>query len=82
MAYINVGAQINGQFVKTKAELKREIENVMFFSTSPFVGFYNGWKGLIDEAPSTKLSVVGPNPERDRKWYATVEIVNGKVKVS
>lgn len=82
MAFINVGAQINGQNVPTKRALKEEIDKVMFHSTSPFVGFYNGWQGLLDEAPTTKLSVVGPDPERDRKWYATVEIVGGKVKVT
>jgi hypothetical protein len=29
-----------------------------------------------------KLSVVGPDPFANRSWYATVERVNGKLKVS
>jgi hypothetical protein len=28
-----------------------------------------------------KVSVVGPDAERDRKWYATVVMSNGKVKL-
>lgn len=84
MAYINVGALAPTGPVKTKKQLKAEIDSIQFYDTSPLgQTFHGGWGDLADNFPAgTKLTVVGPDPFTDRKWYATVEVVNGKVKVT
>ena len=85
MAYINVGASVDGMRVKSKAALKRAIKDspatVAFDSTSPMGESFNGGPSQIPAG--VKLSVVGPDPYTDRRWYATVEITaTGVVKVS
>ncbi len=84
--YINAGASLfdpgtGGQRnVKTKAELKREVDAVWFYSTSAFTP----WNGLAkDLPPGTTLTVVGPNPYTKRSWYASVtfDATKGKATV-
>ncbi len=37
------------------------------------LSLFGGWSGPANELPvGYKADVVGPDPERDRKWYATV----------
>ena len=77
MAFIEVGALLpNGKQPKTKKELRENVGSVHFFSVSPFVLFNGGYADLPND--ETKLTVVGPDMYRDRKWYATVDR-NGKV---
>ncbi len=85
MAFINVGASLNGARIASKAALKRAIKDtpdaVEFDSTSPMGQQYDG--GPADIPTGVKLSVVGPDPYTNRKWYATVERTStGAVKVS
>lgn len=72
--YVNVGAFINGQRAKTKRELKNAMlmapETVLFDQTALLMEgqFVHG--NAIP--PGVTLSVVGPNPYNNRKWYASV----------
>ena len=60
---------------KTKKELKAGIGKIPgFIETSMFGTEYKG---------DGKYTIVGPDPYRDRKWYATIEIKDGLIsKVS
>ena len=82
--FTNVGAMHgNGQPIKTKTALKQlfldAAWDVVLYSTT----FWKPgtWKGS-DLPQDTIFSVVGPDPERSRKWYATIEFKNGKWVVS
>ena len=56
---------------KTKKELKAGIgKNPSFIETSVFGPEYKG---------DGRYTVVGPNPYRDRKWYATITVIDGKI---
>lgn len=78
MAYVNVGAKVNGERPRTKKALKEAMaahpETVLFDRTAAFEG-----RGPIrgDELPEDTLQVVGPDPYTNRKWYASIK--NGKV---
>jgi hypothetical protein len=43
--------------------------------------FGNEYDGDLEHAPDGAYYVVGPDPYRDRKWYATVTVRGGKVSV-
>ena len=88
MSYINVGAsdRLTGLRIKSKKALKealsQDLASVVFDGTSPM--------GPQDFAhPATvsaltdghKLSVVGPDPYTKRSWYASVFLVDGKIRV-
>lgn len=80
MSYMNVGVFINCQPCKTKAALKRAMSespiDVSFYNTSPFDG---NVRFTGNELPAgTTLSVCGPDPQNNRKWYASVS-PTGKV---
>jgi hypothetical protein len=84
--YVNVGAQYesDGKDIPTKSALKRAIQenpaNVYFYGTSDFTAV-SGTVDILEKG--VKYSVVGPNPHKNRKWYATVEITqSGAIKVS
>ncbi len=84
--YINVGARLKSDqsHVPTKKALKDLLAKtpgeVVFYPTAMF-----GSQSLIpgNELPTdgSKLQVVGPDPEKSRKWYATVERTAKGVKV-
>lgn len=77
MSYINGGVRkVGGKNITTKAELKRLItvspHEVEFYCTDYFnIATFNG---KINEYISTYdiLSVVGPDPYTNRKWYASI----------
>lgn len=80
MSFINVGARtLNGVDVKTKAELTRLVAdnpaNVVVYTTAMFGRQFADKLSELDDVLSAgnKLSVVGPNPYNNRKWYATIE---------
>jgi hypothetical protein len=83
MSYINVGAKtLDGRAIMTKGELKKRMSeapmSVNFYSTE-YLGPHAGQQYNGGNLPkSFSLSVVGPDPERSRKWYATVT-ADGKV---
>lgn len=89
MSYINVGATLYGRRIPTKAKLRAELgpegdwAGVAFDVTS----MLGPRAGEVINATATdigtdKLTVVGPDPYTKRNWYATVEVRNGKIKVS
>lgn len=82
--YINTGAYVQGKRPATKKALREAVAAglaVIFDSTSPFADGKGCTPSTIPAG--TKLSVVGPDPYRDRKWYATVTVsANGTVKVA
>ena len=81
MARINTGALVEGARPTSKKALKEALANgahVEFDRTSAFES------GTLTVAGigADKIDVVGPDPYRNRKWYATVTVVNGKIKVA
>lgn len=91
MSYINVGAWvavIAYERPKTKTALKKALADpdvsVTFDITSALGprGTERHIDGTVKDIGSDKLSVVGPDPFTNRAWYATVEVVNGKLRVT
>ena len=84
MSFINVDATYKGKFVDTKKNLKQLIatvpEEVRLESNAMFPPFYSGVASEVNEGH--KFTVVGPDPYKSRKWYATVEKRNGKLVVT
>lgn len=87
MSFINVGARdrATNAAVPTKAALKRALsqdsESVVFYSTSDMGAQHQGTVASL--APTDTLSVCGPNPYSNRRWYASVtRSADGKIKVS
>jgi hypothetical protein len=75
--FINAGAYVNNQRPKSKKALREALksnpETVVFDSTAlmgPRAG-ENITPGQIGE--DEVVSVTGPDPYRDRKWYASVK---------
>jgi len=94
MTYVNVGAMTpDGTRLVTKAALKRATADGSVIFDQTAVVHYDALPGYIevgdllrlydqmDEAPV--LSVVGPDPYSNRRWYANVKIGrDGKPTVS
>lgn len=91
MGYVNVGAiDRDGKRFKTKKAMKEAIESE--FELGSRVGFDQTAMlhsaqvpevcTLGDLPEGVILSVVGPDPYSDRRWYANVERKGDKVKVS
>ena len=87
MAHINTGAYVDGRRPASKAALRRAVVDnlsaVTFDVTAlfgPYVGMYLA--ATPADIGADQLSVVGPDPYRSRRWYATVEVGrDGRVKV-
>lgn len=77
MSYINVGARVAGNTKPTKKALKDALKSdpttVTFYTTDAFGPWYSKTFRGDDIPAGFKLSVVGPDPYRERTWYATVE---------
>lgn len=89
MPFIEVKAtDYAGGLFKSKAAMRRAIEadpSQVRFVSVPSLG--PQWSGtaadfLANGPANTKLTVVGPDPERLRNWYGTVEVKNGQLKAS
>lgn len=82
MSRVNCDATVRGRYPKTKKALKaaltEEPENVQFIGNSPFHPFECSGIGIPE---GTTLDVVGPDPYRDRRWYASVSRKGGKVTI-
>lgn len=83
MSYINVGVFINGMRPPSKKALREALrdapETVIFDQTALIRNEFNGGPipgGTYITPPlipaGTNLTVVGPDPYRNRKWYASV----------
>lgn len=83
--YINVGAKnAAGDRIPTKKALmealKKSPAEVVFDPTSMF-GRQQDIRG--DEIPENSvLSVVGPDPEKNRRWFASVSSDGRNIKVT
>lgn len=81
MSFINVGARVGAHPVMTKKDLKQLVADgnteLVFYGTSDFTPFNGGLSAINGDV----LSVVGPDPFNNRKWYATVRRENGKLTV-
>lgn len=71
MAYVSGGVDD----IATKKELRDRVRqnprSVRFYCTN-LVG--TTWEGLVsDLPPGMILSISGPDPHRDRRWFATVK---------
>lgn len=85
MGFFNCGAYApNGSRVKTKKQLKellKENPHGVFFDGTGVFDEAGGYKG--DEIPEgVTLSVVLPDPYKDRRSYATVKRNGEALKVS
>ncbi len=82
MGYINVG--VHAPYNSTKRALKNGCEaepgRVHFYSTALFGDQFFGTAAELEEGK--QLTVVGPDPYTSRKWYATVSMRDGKVRVA
>lgn len=88
MAWINVGATVNGARPKSKKTLKASITDnpgsVVFDSTA-LAGPRAGDTIRCEPADigGDRLSVTGPDPYTARTWYATVQVSrSGKVQIT
>jgi hypothetical protein len=85
MAYINVGVIIDGYMAPTKKALRLALaenpESVLFVVTSD-LGPRPRQEIRPDQIGSDTLTVVGPDPYRNRKWYASVKATPSGIKVS
>lgn len=80
MAFINVGAYVNGERPHTKKALREALasapDTVRFDKTSAYPWMETNDYGYsinpADILTSDILAVVGPDPYTSRKWYATV----------
>lgn len=94
MSFVNVGAkteyETDGKVrlgrIATKKLLKTMLQNdirsVLFDQTSMFPNNYGPDLLACDIREGDVLSVCGPDPYTDRKWYANVKIKDGKVIVT
>lgn len=73
-SFVNVGAT----GYQTKKALREAVAanpaEVEVYSTSFLGTRFDGFVSNLVETPHLKLSVCGPDPELDRKWYATIAI--------
>lgn len=87
MAYINVGAYVNGERPRTKKALREALASapntVRFDQTSNFrTGSYELTNTVDQLRAGDTFTVVGPDPYTSRKWYASVtRDRDGKVKI-
>jgi hypothetical protein len=85
-AYLAVQTYVNRRedMPQTKKALREHVKGggtVWLISSS--ANTFGGFEGLATSLPAgTVFTVVGPDPERKRSWYANVECIDGKVKVS
>lgn len=83
--YVNVGAKFGITDMPTKTTLKRMMKenpaDVTFYETSAFGHQHEGDFTGAELKEGLTYSVCGPNAFRDRRWYATVKLENGKIKV-
>lgn len=81
-SYINTGAYVNGIRPKSKKALREAMAADP--STVSFDRTAIGFDGSGYQAPAEGISiqVTGPDPYNDRRWYATVTVKNGVIKVS
>lgn len=85
MSYLNVGARHHGGYrIQAKKHLKEYLKadpaSVTFDPTSMFDDQTEFDGAHIPEG--SKLTVVGPDPYSNRKWFATVERTAKGIKVS
>ncbi|MFI2616633.1 hypothetical protein [Streptomyces sp. NPDC018584] len=87
MAFINVGASVGGARVASKAALKRALTSdpaSVTFDRTAAVGPDAGQPDIKGDALPTgdKLTVAGPDPYTNRRWYATVHVDDsGKITI-
>lgn len=75
-SYVNCG--VRAPFHHTKKALREAVAanpaGVEVYCTSEFGDQFDGFVSNLIETPHLKLSVCGPDPYRDRKWYATIAV--------
>jgi hypothetical protein len=88
VSYVNVGARVSGERPASKAALRRALTSnpgLVQFDTTSQLGTRPGSMAIdatTEDIGTNKLSVCGPDPYTKRKWYATVEVRNGKIQIS
>lgn len=87
MRYVNCGPKMGSTRFKTKKALKDALANspalIRFDLTA--LTFDNDLLSCMtpeDIKEGTAMQVTGPCPHTDRRWYATVKLVKGQLKVT
>lgn len=71
----------HGARFKSKKQLREWQADGLDWLLEATSWFGNEYDGPISAAPDGTYSIVGPDPYRDRRWYATVTKRAGKVTV-
>jgi hypothetical protein len=86
MEYINTGAYIGTARAASKAALIRAMRadptGVRFDRTAAVLDEGGAELSGAEIPAGVRLSVVGPDPYNNRKWYATVELTARGVRVT
>lgn len=80
MAYVNVGAYVNGTRPKTKKALREALKadpSTVVFDCTVMGRESDRFTAQHTVASGDVLQVVGPDPYRSRVWYASIR--NGKL---
>jgi len=76
------GVYVRARRVATKKALKEAVaENSHVVALEATSLFGNEYDGFLFQAPNGVYNVVGPCPHTNRKWYATITVKDGDVKV-
>lgn len=77
------GCWIEGERPSTKAELREAIEDGRRIEIEDLQFFGSEYAGPLDKMPEGAMcAIVGPDPYIDRSWYATLQKVKGKVRMT
>jgi len=66
------GIWVNAKRPKYKKDLKQALIDNQLISLEATSFFGNEYSGPIHEAPDGTYTIVGPDPERARNWYANI----------
>lgn len=80
------GIRIQGQRPKSKKSVKEAIAaGLAVYAEGTGNVFHPGceYDGLVSDAPvGTRITFVGPDPYRDRRFYGTITVTDKGVKVT
>lgn len=79
------GVKVGGSYAKSKKAVRTAVlagEEVVLVKTWSYFG-QTPYQGPVSQAPPGQYPIVGPDPERDRRFYGTVTVhPNGGVVVT
>lgn len=67
--------------IPTKKALREAVKEGRGLYLEATSVFGNEYDGLLSAAPAGTYWVVGPDPRRDRRWFAQIDITTNGIKV-